>query len=111
MVFCWGSNNNAKDALKEKNIGERLIFISTYINEDKTIIKIKDNAGGIQPEVLPHVFEAYFTTKHKSQGTGLGLNMTYNLIVNGMSGNIEVKNITYEYEGNNYSGAEFFISL
>jgi hypothetical protein len=37
--------------------------------------------------------------------------MTYNLIVNGMSGNIEVKNITYEYEGNNYSGAEFFISL
>ena len=103
--------NNAKDALKEKNIGERLIFISTYINEDKTIIKIKDNAGGIQPEVLPHVFEAYFTTKHKSQGTGLGLNMTYNLIVNGMSGNIEVKNITYEYEGNNYSGAEFFISL
>ena len=103
--------NNAKDALKEKNIGERLIFISTYINKDKTIIKIKDNAGGIQPEVLPHVFEAYFTTKHKSQGTGLGLNMTYNLIVNGMSGNIEVKNITYEYEGNNYSGAEFFISL
>ena len=103
--------NNAKDALKVKNIGERLIFISTYINEDKTIIKIKDNAGGIQPEVLPHVFEAYFTTKHKSQGTGLGLNMTYNLIVNGMSGNIEVKNITYEYEGNNYSGAEFFISL
>jgi signal transduction histidine kinase len=103
--------NNAKDALKEKNIGERLIFISTYINEDKTIIKIKDNAGGIQPDVLPHVFEAYFTTKHKSQGTGLGLNMTYNLIVNGMSGNIEVKNITYEYEGNNYSGAEFFISL
>ena len=103
--------NNAKDALKEKNIGERLIFISTYINEDKTIIKIKDNAGGIQPEVLPHIFEAYFTTKHKSQGTGLGLNMTYNLIVNGMSGNIEVKNITYEYEGNNYSGAEFFISL
>ena len=33
--------NNAKDALKEKNIGERLIFISTYINKDKTIIKIK----------------------------------------------------------------------
>lgn len=103
--------NNAKDALKEKDIDKKLIFISTSTNEDKTIIKIKDNAGGIPDDVLPHIFEAYFTTKHKSQGTGLGLNMTYNLIVDGMKGIIEANNLTYEYEGKDYTGAEFIITF
>ena len=103
--------NNAKDALKDNNIENKLIFISTCKRENKTIIKIKDNAGGIPSDILPHIFEAYFTTKHKSKGTGLGLNITYNLIVDGMSGTIEANNVTYDYEGKNYTGAEFLISL
>ena len=103
--------NNAKDALKENNIENKLIFISTCKEKDKTIIKIKDNAGGIPSDILPYIFEAYFTTKHKSKGTGLGLNITYNLIVDGMSGTIEANNVTYDYEGKNYTGAEFLISL
>ena len=103
--------NNAKDALKEKEIENKLIFISTCIQKEKVVIKIKDNANGIQNEVLPHIFEPYFTTKHKSQGTGLGLHMTYNLIVDGMGGDIEVSNVTYNYENKKYTGAEFIITL
>ncbi|MCK5294257.1 MAG: PAS domain-containing protein [Arcobacteraceae bacterium] len=103
--------NNAKDVLVEKKIKDKFIFISTYIKDNKTIIKIKDNADGIPKDILPKIFEPYFTTKHKSKGTGLGLHMTYNLIVDGMGGTVEAINQTYDYKGKQYSGAEFVITL
>lgn len=103
--------NNSKDALKEKEIENKFIFISTSIENDKSSIKIKDNAGGIPENVLLRIFEPYFTTKHKSQGTGLGLHMTYNLIVDGMDGTIEANNVNYEYQDKEYTGAEFTITL
>jgi len=103
--------NNAKDILKEKNIDNRLVFISTSIENNKAIIKIKDNAGGIPNKIINHIFEPYFTTKHKAQGTGLGLHMTYNLIVDGMKGTIEATNKTYTYKSEEYMGAEFIITL
>ena len=103
--------NNAKDILLEKEIKEKYIFISTSVQNNKAVIKIKDNAGGIPEDILPKIFEPYFTTKHKSQGTGLGLHMTYNLIVDGIKGTIEANNETYTYENKEYSGAEFVITL
>ena len=103
--------NNAKDILHEKRIEDKFIFISSSKVNDKVIIKIKDNAGGIPENILPKIFEPYFTTKHQSQGTGLGLHMTYNLIVDGMNGTIEANNITYTHKGNNYTGAEFKFTL
>jgi len=103
--------NNAKDAFLENKTKNKTIFISSSIENDKAIIKIKDNAGGIQEDILPRIFEPYFTTKHQSQGTGLGLHMTYNLIVDGMSGTVEAHNVNYEYDDKNYTGAEFIISL
>ncbi|MGB5866400.1 MAG: PAS domain-containing sensor histidine kinase [Arcobacteraceae bacterium] len=102
--------NNAKDAFINTK-EEKYIFISASIKNDYVVIVIKDNAGGIIKEALPKIFEPYFTTKHKSQGTGLGLRMTYNLIVDGMSGTIEAHNVTYEYNTTQYTGAEFVISL
>ena len=103
--------NNAKDILKEKIENNRVIFISTSIENDNTVIKIKDNGGGIPDDILSKIFEPYFTTKHKSQGTGLGLNMTYKLIVDGMNGTIEASNIEYQYNEKKYIGAEFIIIL
>jgi len=103
--------NNAKDILEEKEINDKFVFISTSANEDNAIIKIKDNGGGIPKDIIDKIFEPYFTTKHQSQGTGIGLHMTYNLIVDGMNGTIEADNAKYEYNGKNYIGAEFIISL
>jgi len=105
--------NNSKDVLKDidLNKNDRYIFISTKKQNNKIIIKIKDNGSGIKDKIIAKIFEPYFTTKHKSQGTGLGLHMTYNLIVNGMDGNIEVKNINFNYDNKDYNGAEFTITL
>ena len=88
-----------------------LFFITTIKTNDKIVIKIKDNAGGIAKNIINKIFEPYFTTKHQSQGTGIGLHMTYNLIVDGMNGTIKASNTNYEYNSKVYNGAEFIISL
>lgn len=104
--------NNAKDALVSNNEeNNRYVFISQTI-ENKTItITFKDNAGGIPEDILDRVFEPYFTTKHKSQGTGIGLHMSYNLIVNGMKGGIKVENETFTFNNQQHKGAKFIITL
>jgi signal transduction histidine kinase len=88
--------NNSKDVLKEIEEDDRYIFIDTYLEGNNVVITLKDSGGGIPQEVLPKIFEPYFTTKHKSQGTGLGLHMTYNLIVDGFNGSIKPSNIDIE---------------
>jgi len=103
--------NNAKDALNENAPEEKYIFIQTLNTDKNILIKIKDNAKGINSSVLPKIFEPYFTTKHQTKGTGLGLHMTYNLIVEGMKGTIEAKNESYIFNEKNYKGVEFTISL
>jgi len=102
--------NNAKDALL--NIKDtRYIFIQCKQVDDTVEIIFKDNAQGIPKNVITQIFEPYFTTKHKSQGTGLGLSMTYNIITQGMKGAIEVKNATFLYQDIKLTGAEFKITL
>jgi signal transduction histidine kinase len=104
--------NNAKDALQLKNkLINKLIFIKAIKINDTVAITMRDNAGGISPEIISKVFEPYVTTKHQSQGTGLGLHMSYNLIVDGMKGTIEAHNIKYTHEMKTYIGAEFRITL
>ena len=104
--------NNSKDALvANNNENDRYVFITQTIKNDKITITFKDNAGGIKKDILNRIFEPYFTTKHKAQGTGLGLHMSYNLIVNGMSGDIVVENETYTFNGKKYKGAKFTINI
>ena len=103
--------NNSKDALKANVEKNRLILISAYTDENNTVIKFTDNGKGIPEDVLPKIFEPYFTTKHKSQGTGLGLNMTYKFIIDGMNGTITAKNTNFDYKTENYYGANFTITI
>ena len=103
--------NNSKDALDNIDEENRYVFITTKIVQDKVHIIFRDNAGGIPNDIIGKVFEPYFTTKHQSQGTGLGLSMTHKLITQGMNGTIEVRNIKFKYENKNYVGAEFKIIL
>lgn len=94
--------SNAKDALISNEVEERLISVKTRSLETAIEIKIEDNAGGIQEDVIEKIFEPYFTTKFKDKGTGIGLSMTYN-IVQSMSGEIHAKNSD--------NGAQFSIYL
>ncbi len=103
--------NNAKDVLVEKEIKERFVNIEILKENDLVVVKIFDNAGGISNEIKEKVFDPYFTTKHKSQGTGIGLFISKKIVSQHFNGNIEVDNIDKIIEGVNYFGAEFSIKI
>ena len=95
--------NNAKDAIKEQNPTSPWIKIDLLKKENSIIISIEDNAGGIPLNIQSKIFDPYFTTKHQSQGTGLGLNMSYKIITESLHGKL--------YTSNTPNGAKFFIEL
>jgi len=84
--------NNARDAFEENQIENGLITIRVYHEKDELLIAIQDNAGGIPKKILKSIFEPYFTTKHKTKGTGLGLYMSKNMIEK-VKGSLEVPSI------------------
>ena len=102
--------NNARDELEIQDI-KRMIFVDIYKDNSSAIIKIKDNAGGIPKTVIPKIFDSHFTTKQEREGTGIGLHMTKKIIENSFNGTIEANNVEYDYDGNNYLGAEFSIYI
>lgn len=105
--------HNAKDAINSnKQIEElRLIKISTKQFINNIEISIIDNAGGINKDIIDKIFEPYFTTKHKFQGTGLGLYMTRKIIKSSMKGDITASNEKFIYNHKTYEGALFKILL
>ena len=103
--------NNSIDALISENIDLKLIFIDISKQNDCAVIKIKDNANGIHEDIIKRVFEPYFTTKHKSQGTGIGLYMSQEIITKHLEGSIEINNINFTYNNRHYVGAQFTVKL
>lgn len=94
---------NARDALLAQQTAEPEITITIWQEADCSVLTVQDNAGGIPPHVLPHIFEPYFTTKGPSQGTGIGLYMAKTMIEHNMGGRLTAGNID--------NGAEFRIEL
>lgn len=106
--------NNARDAFREaENLRKKMIFIVTAKEDDEKnlVIVIKDNAGGIPDNIIDRVFEPYFTTKENLGGTGLGLYITHTIIEKNLKGTVTVDNEVFIYEGEEYKGARFVITL
>ncbi|ADG92989.1 multi-sensor signal transduction histidine kinase [Arcobacter nitrofigilis DSM 7299] len=103
--------NNAKDALLESNNKEKLLFINAKEINNKLVLTIKDTAGGISNKVISRIFDPYFTTKHKRNGTGIGLYMSSQIIKQYKNGAIKASNESFNYNGKFYEGAVFTITL
>ena len=97
--------NNSKDAFIEKKIEDRVIFISIKKFPNRILIEIKDNAGGVEEDILDKVFEPYFTTKHQYNGTGIGLYMSNQIIKTHLNGDIFMKNCSFKYKNIEQKGA------
>jgi len=80
------------------------VGVSTHLENNKVIIKIRDNGTGIPEEIRKKIFDPFFTTKPAGEGTGLGLSLSYDIIVKGHNGSLEVAS-----EPNLFT--EFIISL
>jgi signal transduction histidine kinase len=84
--------SNAKDVLLERKVQNPKIDIEIKNGNNYALVKIKDNAGGVDVAILDKIFEPYFTTRHQTQGTGIGLYMSKNIIERNMNGYINVTN-------------------
>jgi signal transduction histidine kinase len=105
--------HNAADAMSFKVDKNSLKVIRIITKQTKNCITVEiiDNAGGIDEEIMNKIFEPYFTTKHKYQGTGLGLYMTRKIVQNSMKGKICVYNHEFTFKNQKCFGAAFKITL
>ncbi len=103
--------NNAKDALMTQDINARFMNIKTFIKNKRCVIEVNDNGGGVDETIVSKIFDPYFTTKHKSQGTGIGLYMSHQIVVEHMKGSIYAKNIEFIKDKKNYKGCSLVIVL
>ncbi|EPH07418.1 PAS domain S-box protein [Campylobacter ureolyticus ACS-301-V-Sch3b] len=83
---------NAKDAMQNLDPKDKIIKIKIYKNDKFAFVSIYNNGENIKDSIMDKLFDPYFTTKHKSVGTGIGLYMC-KMIVTNMNGNIYVKNL------------------
>jgi len=100
---------NAEDALIQNQVENPTITIEDKYADGCTYptLIIRDNAGGIAEDIMPNIFDPYFSTKKAKEGTGLGLYMSRTIIQEHCDGDLHVANdddgavFTIEFKGNN----------
>jgi two-component system NtrC family sensor kinase len=101
--------NNAFYAVNQKNKTAGTdykpeVSVATSMENGQVIIKVKDNGIGIPDAIKDKIMQPFFTTKPTGEGTGLGLSLTYDMVVKGHGGSIDVNSVEGE-------GSEFIIKL
>lgn len=86
---------HAIEASHGKEMGD--IKIKTFSDEKFINCIIEDDGTGIPQEIISKIFDPFFTTKPIGKGTGLGLNISYNIIVNKHNGHLLVESKSGEY--------------
>ncbi|WP_036331504.1 ATP-binding protein [Microbispora sp. ATCC PTA-5024] len=71
--------------------GSGTLSVRTFRKDDRIVVEIGDTGPGIPPEIRPRIFEPFFTTKPVGEGTGLGLDISYRIVVNKHHGDIRVE--------------------
>jgi signal transduction histidine kinase/ActR/RegA family two-component response regulator len=83
---------NAAQALPEGQLKRNRIILRSHDRADEVVIEVEDNGPGISPEVMPRIFDSFFTTKPAGVGTGLGLSISRE-IVRSAGGEITAENV------------------
>jgi C4-dicarboxylate-specific signal transduction histidine kinase len=85
--------SNAKDVLVERSIADPRINIGISRDGECAIVTVSDNGGGIAMEIMPRIFDPYFTTREAKQGSGIGLYMSKIIIEQNMGGRLTAGNV------------------
>ena len=85
--------SNSKDALLDNKQKDKKIKLSCENINNRLYIHISDNGSGVSNEVIPNIFDPYFSTKKEKNGTGLGLYMSKTIVEEHLDGKLNMKNI------------------
>jgi signal transduction histidine kinase len=96
LIEAYGSElNQVWTNLLDNSInamnGKGKITIKTYKLDEWLIVELQDSGPGIMPEIQSKIFDPFFTTKQPGEGTGMGLNICHNIIVQKHKGEIKVR--------------------
>ncbi|TSD63329.1 GHKL domain-containing protein [Inquilinus sp. KBS0705] len=94
--------NNAFYAVQQKQkLGvadfKPTVQVSTAPGKNGIVIKVRDNGTGIPDEIKDKILQPFFTTKPTGEGTGLGLSLSYDIIVKAHNGTIDIDSKEGEY--------------
>jgi PAS domain S-box-containing protein len=83
---------NARDVFKSRGPENPRVIVRAFAVENKTVVTITDNGGGIPEAIMDKIFDFYFTTNESGGGTGIGLYMSRNIIEKNMGGTLRAVN-------------------
>lgn len=92
---------NSREIFQDRKSPHPRVTLRTFREGENLILSLKDNGGGIHPQVMPRIFDPYFTTR--ARGTGIGLHMCRMIVENKFRGSILARN----WE----EGAEFLVEI
>jgi signal transduction histidine kinase len=73
--------------------GEGTLTVRTALDRDQLLVEIGDTGPGVPPEIRDRIFEPFFTTKPVGEGTGLGLDISWRVVVNKHHGDLRVESV------------------
>ena len=94
---------NACEACSERCVTDPRIDIIITSENSRSVVYVRDNCGGIPDEIMPKIFDPYFTTREPDKGSGIGLYMSKVIIELNMGGSLTARNLD--------GGAEFRIEV
>lgn len=83
---------NARDAIEERGVHAPRVVVRMVEENNRMVLTVADNGGGIDNRIIDKVFDPYFTSKGPSHGTGLGLFIAKTIIEKNMNGTLNVRN-------------------
>ncbi len=95
--------SNIRDLIAQKSLINKTVNIKLHKHQKSIILSIADDCGGIDAQSISKIFDPYFTTKHQSMGTGLGLYIARMIIEDNMGAKLKAENIL--------NGAKFTIEM
>ena len=84
--------SNSREACIERSIITPRIQIRVTAENGRSVVYVRDNCGGIAEEIMPKIFDPYFTTRSPDKGTGIGLYMSKVIIEQNMGGHLTARN-------------------
>ncbi len=84
--------SNSREACIERGTSAPCIQIRVTAENDRSVVYIRDNCGGISDDIIPKIFDPYFTTRAPDKGAGIGLYMSKVIIEQNMSGHLTARN-------------------
>jgi signal transduction histidine kinase len=84
--------DNAVSAINDAG-GEGTLTVRTALDRDRLLVEFRDTGTGVAPEIRNRIFDPFFTTKPVGHGTGLGLDISWRIVVNKHHGSLDVESV------------------